>query len=71
MIERWGVQVEDEWKNRDLIFYLNGRWVRDADAKISVLDQGLLHGAGIFEGVRIYRPGISPHDQGTVLFRSR
>jgi len=58
LIQKWGVPVDDECRNRDLVFYVNGRWVKDVDAKISVLDSGLLHGWGIFEGIRIYPPGI-------------
>ncbi|TVR45749.1 MAG: branched-chain-amino-acid transaminase [Puniceicoccaceae bacterium] len=34
--------------------YLNGSFVDQADAKISVFDHGLLYGDGIFEGIRLY-----------------
>ncbi len=34
--------------------YLNGSFVDEKDAKISVFDHGLLYGDGIFEGIRIY-----------------
>lgn len=34
--------------------YLNGTFVEQADAKISVFDHGLLYGDGIFEGIRLY-----------------
>lgn len=34
--------------------YLDGQFVSEADAKISVFDHGLLYGDGIFEGIRIY-----------------
>ncbi|HEY1849368.1 MAG TPA: branched-chain-amino-acid transaminase [Opitutaceae bacterium] len=34
--------------------YLDGRFVEEADAKVSVFDHGLLYGDGIFEGIRLY-----------------
>lgn len=34
--------------------YLDGKFVDDADAKISVFDHGLLYGDGAFEGIRLY-----------------
>lgn len=34
--------------------YLNGGFVDEAEAKISVFDHGLLYGDGIFEGIRLY-----------------
>ncbi|MBW2391348.1 MAG: branched-chain amino acid aminotransferase, partial [Deltaproteobacteria bacterium] len=34
--------------------WMNGQIVAREDAKISVLDHGLLYGDGIFEGLRIY-----------------
>lgn len=34
--------------------WMNGGFVAPADAKVSVLDHGLLYGDGIFEGMRIY-----------------
>jgi branched-chain amino acid aminotransferase len=38
--------------------YLDGNFVDQADAKISVFDHGLLYGDGIFEGIRIYQGNI-------------
>jgi branched-chain amino acid aminotransferase len=35
--------------------YINGTICDAADAKISVLDHGLLYGDGVFEGIRFYR----------------
>lgn len=35
--------------------YLNGGFVDEADAKISVFDHGLLYGDGVFEGIRLYK----------------
>ena len=34
--------------------YLDGKFVEEADAKVSVFDHGLLYGDGIFEGIRLY-----------------
>jgi branched-chain amino acid aminotransferase len=34
--------------------YLDGKWVDEKNAKISVFDHGLLYGDGIFEGIRAY-----------------
>jgi len=38
--------------------YLDGKYVDEADAKISVFDHGLLYGDGIFEGIRLYEGNI-------------
>ena len=34
--------------------YLDGKFVEEAEAKVSVFDHGLLYGDGIFEGIRLY-----------------
>jgi len=34
--------------------YINGEFVEQEQAKISVFDHGLLYGDGIFEGIRLY-----------------
>src|SRR5438477_6936508 len=34
--------------------YINGRFVPQAEAVISVFDHGLLYGDGVFEGLRVY-----------------
>ena len=39
---------------RELTIYLDGKFVPEADAKVSVFDHGLLYGDGIFEGIRFY-----------------
>jgi branched-chain amino acid aminotransferase len=39
---------------RDLTIFLDGKFVPEADAKVSVFDHGLLYGDGIFEGIRFY-----------------
>jgi branched-chain amino acid aminotransferase len=38
--------------------YLDGKFVDDADAKVSVFDHGLLYGDGVFEGIRLYDGNI-------------
>ncbi len=34
--------------------YLNGEFVPEDEAGISVFDHGLLYGDGVFEGIRVY-----------------
>jgi branched-chain amino acid aminotransferase len=43
--------------------YLNGAFVDEADAKISVFDHGLLYGDGIFEGIRLYKGCVFKLDE--------
>jgi branched-chain amino acid aminotransferase len=38
--------------------YLDGKFVDEADAKVSVFDHGLLYGDGVFEGIRLYDGNI-------------
>jgi branched-chain amino acid aminotransferase len=35
--------------------YINGKFVDEKNAKISVFDHGLLYGDGVFEGIRLYK----------------
>ena len=37
-----------------LIIYLDGQFVPQEEAKLSVFDHGLLYGDGVFEGIRAY-----------------
>jgi branched-chain amino acid aminotransferase len=37
-----------------MIIYLDGKFVPEEEAKISVFDHGLLYGDGVFEGIRAY-----------------
>ncbi|WP_227764484.1 branched-chain-amino-acid transaminase [Zhaonella formicivorans] len=37
-----------------LIIYLNGKYVPEEEAVVSVFDHGLLYGDGVFEGIRAY-----------------
>ena len=43
--------------------YLDGRFVEDADAKVSVFDHGLLYGDGVFEGIRLYGGNVFRLDE--------
>jgi branched-chain amino acid aminotransferase len=43
--------------------YLDGKFVDQADAKVSVFDHGLLYGDGIFEGIRLYLGNIFRLDE--------
>src|SRR2546428_11159265 len=38
----------------DLTVYVNGKFVPQSEAKVSVFDHGLLYGVGVFEGIRAY-----------------
>jgi branched-chain amino acid aminotransferase len=37
-----------------MLIYLDGSYVPQENAKVSVLDHGLLYGDGVFEGIRLY-----------------
>jgi branched-chain amino acid aminotransferase len=37
-----------------VIAYVDGKWTPAEEARISVLDHGLLYGDGVFEGIRVY-----------------
>ncbi|HUB67771.1 MAG TPA: branched-chain-amino-acid transaminase [Candidatus Methylacidiphilales bacterium] len=41
-----------------LKIYLDGKFVNEPDAKVSVFDHGLLYGDGVFEGIRFYNGRI-------------
>jgi branched-chain amino acid aminotransferase len=43
--------------------YLDGAFVEEADAKISVFDHGLLYGDGVFEGIRVYGGNVFRLDE--------
>lgn len=40
------------------VIYLDGKYVSESEAKISVFDHGVLYGDGIFEGIRAYNGRI-------------
>ncbi|MGD9677287.1 MAG: branched-chain-amino-acid transaminase [Vulcanibacillus sp.] len=43
---------------KELIIYLNGEYVTKSNAKVSVFDQGILYGDGVFEGIRVYNSRV-------------
>lgn len=46
-----------------MIVYLNGEFVPEEEAKISVFDHGLLYGDGVFEGIRSYNGRVFKLDE--------
>ena len=40
------------------MFYINGNYVEESEAKISIMDHGFLYGDGIFEAFRVYNGSI-------------
>lgn len=44
--------------NQNAIIYLDGAYLPLSEAKVSVLDHGLLYGDGIFEGIRVYNKRV-------------
>jgi branched-chain amino acid aminotransferase len=47
----------------ELLVYVDGKFVPQSEAKISVFDHGLLYGDGVFEGIRAYNGRIFKLDQ--------
>lgn len=45
-------------KVSERIIYLDGNYVLENEAKVSVFDHGLLYGDGVFEGIRAYKGRI-------------
>lgn len=43
---------------QEQIIYLDGEYVKENEAKISVFDHGVLYGDGVFEGIRAYNGRI-------------
>jgi len=43
--------------------YMDGKFVDEADAKVSVFDHGLLYGDGVFEGIRLYGGNVFRLDE--------
>lgn len=41
-----------------MIIYLDGKYLPEDQAKVSVFDHGLLYGDGVFEGIRAYNGRI-------------
>ncbi len=48
---------------KNVIVYLNGRYLKKSDAKVSFLDHGLLYGDGVFETLRAYNKKIFRPDE--------
>lgn len=46
-----------------MIIYLDGSYVAEADARVSVFDHGLLYGDGVFEGIRLYQGNVFRLDE--------
>lgn len=46
-----------------MLIYIDGEFLPCADAKISVLDHGLLYGDGVFEGIRCYNGYVFKLDE--------
>jgi branched-chain amino acid aminotransferase len=46
-----------------MIIYLDGTFVPEEEAKISVFDHGLLYGDGVFEGIRAYNGRVFKLDE--------
>ncbi|MFC1712793.1 branched-chain-amino-acid transaminase [Candidatus Poribacteria bacterium] len=46
-----------------LIIYLDGDFVPEEEAKVSVFDHGLLYGDGVFEGIRFYNDRVFKLDE--------
>ena len=46
-----------------LKIYLDGEFVNEPDAKVSVFDHGLLYGDGVFEGIRFYNGRVFLFDE--------
>src|SRR5258708_6660141 len=64
-LSRWSEQgvcpkVEENMKKAVSI---DGKLVKDEDAKVSVLDHGLLYGDGLFEGIRVRAGRVFRLDQ--------
>ncbi len=47
----------------DLLIYIDGKYYRKSEAKISVYDHGLLYGDGVFEGIRAYNGKVFRLDE--------
>ena len=46
--------AEPKESDKESTIYLDGKFVPESEAKVSVFDHGLLYGDGIFEGIRFY-----------------
>jgi len=46
-----------------MVIYLDGKFVGEDEAKVSVFDHGLLYGDGVFEGIRLYQGNVFRLDE--------
>src|SRR5512139_2915275 len=46
-----------------MLMYLDGKFVPEEEAKVSVLDHGFLYGDGVFEGIKAYNGRIFGLDE--------
>jgi len=51
-----------------MFFYLDGKFVAEEEAKVSVLDHGFLYGDGIFEGIKAYNGRVFALDEHVERF---
>jgi branched-chain amino acid aminotransferase len=59
----WQEQIKEKIENplhpmKAMIIYIDGKYLPDDQAKISVFDHGFLYGDGVFEGIRAYNGRI-------------
>ncbi len=50
--------MQEKKPEQKRIIYLNGEYVPEEEAKVSVFDHGFLYGDGIFEGIRAYSGNV-------------
>lgn len=43
------------WYSAAMIVFLNGKYVNESEAKVSIFDQGFLYGDGVYETMRTYK----------------
>jgi branched-chain amino acid aminotransferase len=55
MYDRYIIYLKGEWP---MYVHINGSFVSEAEARISVFDHGFLYGDGVFEGIRAYNGRI-------------
>lgn len=48
---------------KELQTYVNGKFVEESKAFVSVFDHGLLYGDGTFEGIRAYKGNVFKLDE--------
>jgi len=47
-------------KNKELLFWLDGKMIKRSQAKVPILTHSLQYGSGIFEGIRAYKTAKGP-----------